>query len=120
MIRVYCKTTGKAQQSYYLTNGSKNIYLFVSTYRKSNKAYFGKGCTVNEVFSAKNHCSASVRMVALRIIAALKYAEKEYDMCIFDQTAKSKSIKTKIKNEQNKRICRGKFDLNDYMLEEVA
>ena len=117
---IYCKTTAKAQQTYYLRSGAKNIMLFTTSYRKSNKAYFGKGCTVNEVLKAKNHFSASIRLVAERLISAIRYAEKEYGLSVFEQTIKSKSLRLKSKNEQARRICRGNFDLNDYMLEEVA
>lgn len=120
MTAIFCKTTAKGKQSYYVTNGAQNIILFTAAFRKSNKEYFGSGCTVSDVFKARRHYSTSVRHVAERIISAIKYIEREYELSIFDQTAKSKSTKLKNKKEQAKRACRGKIDLNNYLYEEIA
>ena len=117
---IYCKTTAKGQQSYYLTNNGKEIILFRADYRKSNKEYFGNGRTMGDVFKAKKHHSASTRKIAERIISAIKYIEKEYEMSIFEQTAKSKSVRLRNKKEQARMACRGKIDLNDYIFETIA
>lgn len=86
--KIYCKTTGKGVQSYYLFDGKQDYYLFNSEFRRSNKEFFSQGRFIQEVLDAKRHNSTSVRKTSNRLIGAVKYIESEYGICVFQQTAK--------------------------------
>ena len=86
--KIYCKTTDKGIQSYYLTDGRNNYYLLNSDYRKSNMQFFMHGKYIQEVLDAKRHKSASVSRASVRIISAVKYIESEYGICVLHKTAK--------------------------------
>lgn len=91
--KIYCKTTAKGVQSYYLTHGKEDYYLFDSAFRKSNKQFFANGRCIDEVLNARRHVSASVQRISTRIIGLVKYIESEYGICILRQTAKKQCKK---------------------------
>lgn len=99
---VSCKKTKKGCQTYYLGIGTQEIMLFTSALRKSNADYFGNGCSVDDLFKAKRHHSSATRKIAERLISAIKYAEKEYGICVLEQTAKRQQDYTNAKKQQNK------------------
>ncbi len=86
--KIYCKTTNKGIQSYFLNDGKTDYYLLNSAFRRSNKEFFSQGRYIQEVLDARRHHSTSVRKASVRLIGAVKYIEKEYDVCVFNQTAK--------------------------------
>ena len=91
--KIYCRTTAKGIQTYYLTDGKRDYYLFNSTFHKSNKEFFSHGKFIQEVLAAKRHVSASVRRVSVRIISMVKYIEGEYGLCVLHKTEKRQQIK---------------------------
>lgn len=95
--KVYCRTTAKGVQSYYLTDGKENYYLFDSAYRKSNKEFFSQGRFIQEVLDAKRHASTSVQRTSIRLVGAIRYIESEYGICILQQTAKRQQKKRSTK-----------------------
>lgn len=86
--KIYCRTTAKGVQSYYLTDGKENHFLFTSAYRKSNRDFFSQGRCIQEVLDARRHTSASVQRISARLISAVKYIESEYGICVLKQTVK--------------------------------
>lgn len=86
--KIYCRTTAKGVQSYYLTDGKENYFLFVSDYHKSNRDFFSQGRYIQEVLDARRHTSTSVQRISARLIGAVKYIESEYGICVLQQTAK--------------------------------
>lgn len=91
--KIYCRTTEKGVQSYYLCDGKENYYLFDSEFRKSNKEFFSQGRFIQEVFDARRHESTSVQRTSIRLISAVRYIESEYGLCVLQQTAKKKRQK---------------------------
>ena len=88
--KVYCRTTGKDTQSYYLEYGNKTYYLFGTRFYRSNREFFVCGRYIQEVLDARRHESASVRRASVRLIGAIKYIENEYGICVLRQTAKKR------------------------------
>ena len=86
--RIYCRTTAKGEQTYFLSDGKIDYYLFKSDFRRSNREFFSQGRFIREVLDARRHSSASVRRTSIRLIGAIKYIESEYGICILQQTAK--------------------------------
>ena len=101
--KIYCKTTEKGVQSYYLTDGKETHFLCNSSYRKSNKDFFAIGRRIDEVLDARRHYSSSVRKMSERLIKVVKYLEGEYDLCVFNQTAKRKQNKFYLAKRQKLR-----------------
>ena len=76
--KIYCRTTAKGVQSYYLTYGREDYYLFDSAYRKSNMEFFSRGRLISEVLNARRHISTSVQRTSNRLIGFIKYIESEF------------------------------------------
>lgn len=89
--KIYCRTTEKGVQSYYITCGKETHFLCNASYHKSNRDFFVSGRRIDEVLDARRHVSNSVRKISERIVKAVKYLESEYDLCVFNQTAKKKT-----------------------------
>lgn len=96
--RVYCKTTAKGVQSYFLTVGKVDYYLFNSDFRRSNKEFFSQGRFIQEVLDARRHVSASVQRISIRIISAIRYIESEYGICVLQKTARKQQRKRSVKS----------------------
>lgn len=96
--RVYCKTTAKDVQSYFLTDGKNDYYLFNSGFRRSNKEFFSQGRFIQEVLDARRHVSASVQRISIRLISAIRYIESEYGICVLQRTAKKQQKKRSVKS----------------------
>lgn len=104
--KVYCRTTAKGVQTYYLTAGKEDYYLFDADYRKSNKEFFSQGRYIQELLDAKRHNSTSVRRISTRLINAVRYIESEYAICVFQQTAKKQQKKRSNKMfRKSERAC---------------
>ena len=88
---IYCKTTAKATQSYYLVTGEKQYYLFSRDFRKSNKNIFRNGVYLSDLYKMKKHHSYSVRHIVEQVIACIKYLEKEYGFTALDCTKRKQS-----------------------------
>ena len=91
--KIYCRTTAKGVQTYYLADGKKNYYLFNSTFHKSNKEFFSQGRYIKEVLDARRHVSASVQKISIRLISIVKYIESEYGICVLQKTANKRQQK---------------------------
>jgi len=91
--KIYCRTTAKGIQSYFLNDGKTDYYLFNTVFRQSNKKFFSPGRYIHEVLDARRHHSTSVQRTSTRLIGAVKYIEKEYDVCVFNQTVKKQQKK---------------------------
>ena len=92
---VFCKTTAKAKQTYYVSVEGKSYLLFEQDFRKSNKEFFEKGVPVSEIGRYSNAHSASVRKTLDKLSTYLRYIEKEYDVAIFGQCKRNKNSLSK-------------------------
>ena len=108
--KVFCRTTAKSIQTFYVTVNGETKTLFSQTFRRSNKAFFEKGVNINSLGNFKNAHSESVRKTLDKLPSYLHYIEKEYDVIIYKKTESKKYKKTKP-------YKRSMFDWRDYMWE---
>lgn len=106
---IYCTTTAKGEQSFYLMMQGTKYFLFAQAFRRSNKDVFGQGISLSELRKLKKHCSYSVRHTVEKLPAYIRYIEQEYDILIMETTKRKKL------NRQNR-----KRFADDYFNEETA
>ncbi len=105
MKTIYCRTTDKGVQTFYLSDGTQTYYLFRQDYRVSVKDFFRKGVNLEMALGAKNHASNSVRRTAQKLIPYIKYIETEMGIVVFDKKQARKDYKSK-----NKPYNRAKYN----------
>jgi len=88
---VYCKTTAKATQSFYLLADGKEYFLFNQKYRVSNKEHFGRGISLDSIGDFSSAHSHSVRLILDKLPTYIRYAEKEYGIKVLDKSSNQKS-----------------------------
>jgi hypothetical protein len=89
MTKVYCRTTDKGQQTFYVLHENRTYYLFSQDYRVSNKTYFRNGLFVSEVYDFSRTNSFCVRKTLEKIQRMLPYLEQEYDIVLTRRKQKS-------------------------------
>ncbi|MBO5328778.1 MAG: hypothetical protein J6B04_06365 [Clostridia bacterium] len=87
-VKVFCKTTEKGKQTFYLTVEGSIYYLFTQDYRVSVKEYFSRGLSVNELFNGTGRRNLAVCKTKEKIINYVKYIEKEFNLCLLKSTEK--------------------------------
>lgn len=97
--KVYCVTTKRNTQSFYVSIGGKEYFLFSQGYRTSNKEYFENGVTLEDMGNY-NH-SLAVRKTLDKLPTYLRYVEKEYGIEIYQKDKKNK------RNNNNKIYKKG-------------
>lgn len=83
---IYCTTTAKGEQTFYLMAQGTKYFLFVQAYRRSNKEVFGQGISLFDLRKLKKHCSYSVRHTAEKIPAHIRYIEQEFGIIVMEMT----------------------------------
>lgn len=107
---IYCTTTAKGEQSFYLMTQETKYFLFAQAFRRSNKDVFEQGISLFELRKLKKHCSYSVRHTAEKLPVYIRYIEQEYDILIMETTKRKKL------NRQNRK----RFADDDYFNEATA
>jgi hypothetical protein len=107
---IYCTTTAKGEQTFYLMAQGTKYFLFVQAYRRSNKEVFEQGISLYDLRKLKKHCSYSVRHTATKLPAYIRYVEQECGISVMEMT------KRKQPNWKNKKRVAG----NDSFDWEVA
>ena len=107
---IYCTTTAKGEQTFYLMTQGRKYFLFVQAYRRSNKKVFEQGISLFDLRKLKKHHSYSVRHTAEKIPAHIRYIEQEYGISVTEMT------KRKQFNWKNKK----RFIVNNSFYWEVA
>ncbi len=87
---IYCTTTAKGEQTFYLMVQGIKRFLFVQAYRKSNKEVFGRGVSIFDLGKLKRHCSYSVRHTAAKLPAYVHYIEQEYGVTVMETTKRKR------------------------------
>ena len=89
---VYCLTTDKGVQSFYLEAYGETHFLFSQNYRRGVKEYFGRGVHIDAAmdFSRAGRNSA-VLSTMTKLPSYIKYVEKEYGIQVLRQTARKKT-----------------------------
>ena len=91
---IYCATTAKDEQSFYLMMQGKKYFLFTQAFRRSNKEVFEQGISLSTFRKLKKHCSFSVRHTIQKLPAYIHYIEQEYDIIVLSDE-KSNHLKMK-------------------------
>lgn len=97
MKTIYCITTDKDEQTFYLCDGGKEYYLFRQKYRVSVKEFFGKGVDLVMALSAKASHSEAVRRTAEKLVPYIKYIESEMGIVVFNKKNARKDYRGKNK-----------------------
>lgn len=90
---IFCKTTAKGEQSFYLRSDAKTYYLFTQNYRASVKQHYAGGVSVNRALDYSSGIGKSVRKTMEKLRAYIPYVEKEYGICVLDKTQKKHTKK---------------------------
>ena len=83
---IYCTTTAKGEQTFYLMTQGRKYFLFVQAYRRSNKKVFEQGISLFDLRKLKKHHSYSVRHTAEKIPAHIRYIEQEFGIIVMEMT----------------------------------
>ena len=85
---VFCKTTAKATQSFFVKVGGREYFLFQQDFRKSNKEFFRNGVGVHAINNYSSVHSTAVKKTLDKLPSYIRYIEKEYDVAIYEKTKK--------------------------------
>ena len=87
--KVYCITTEKGIQSFYLEACGETHYLFSQNFRRGVKEYFGAGVHLDAAidYSRAGHDAAILRTMR-KLPAFIKYIETQYGITVLRRTAK--------------------------------
>ncbi len=92
-MKIYCLTTDKGRQTFYLDACGETHYLFTQDYRHGVKEYFGRGVCVDnalDISRARND-SAIIRTMR-KLPLYIKYIEKEYGITVLRKTARRAAL----------------------------
>ena len=82
---VFCKTTAKATQSFFVKVGGRDYFLFQQDFRKSNKEFFRNGVGVHAINNYSGVHSTAVKKTLDKLPSYIRYIEKEYDVAIYEK-----------------------------------
>ena len=104
---IYCTTTAKGEQTFYLMAQGTKYFLFVQNFRRSNKEVFEQGINLYDLRKLKKHCSYSVRHTIQKLPAYIRYVEQECGIIVMEMTKRKQS---KTKNRKMKFIGEASID----------
>ena len=86
---IYCKTTEKGVQSFFINANGETHFLFSQNFRRSVKDYFERGVRIDEAINFKraNGNSAIIHTME-KLPAYIRYVEREYGMEVLRRTAR--------------------------------
>lgn len=87
---IYCITTAKGEQTFYLMAQRTKYFLFAQAYRRSNKEVFGQGVSLFDLRKLKKHCSYSVRHTIQKLPTYIHYVEREYGISVMEMTKRKR------------------------------
>ena len=93
---IYCATTSKGIQSFYITANGETHFLFSQNFRRGVKDYFERGVRIDEAINfARAKGNNAVMHTMEKLPSYIRYVEREYGMEVLRKTAR--------KNQGNKR-----------------
>ena len=94
--KIYCTTTAKGVQSFYLKIDEHTHFLFSQNFRKGVKEYFRHGVPLDLAldFSRAGRNTALLKTME-KLPASIQYIEKEYDLCVLRQTERKAQFQKK-------------------------
>lgn len=91
MITVFCKTTRKEEQSFYISDEHKKYYLFTQEFRRSNKDFFERGVLLDDIYDFSHVHSTSTIKTLEKIQKYIPYIEREEGIALRRQTKRKQA-----------------------------
>ena len=90
--RIYCETTAKGIQSFYITAGGETHFLFSQNYRRGVKAYFERGVAIDEALNIRRaNGNTAIIHTMEKLPSYIRYIEREYGVEVLRSTARKNS-----------------------------
>lgn len=86
MDKVFCRTTSKGIQSFYIKVENCEYFLFAQSYRVSVKEHFRAGISINECMNYASSRSVAVRKTLDKLKVYIPYIEKEFGIAVYNKT----------------------------------
>ncbi len=86
MQTIFCRTTAKDEQSFFLKTDGKVYFIFSQGFRRSVKEHFFNGLPIDSCFDYSLSSSHAVRRTLDKLKTYIPYVEKEYGLAILDKT----------------------------------
>lgn len=93
MDTVFCRTTAKGIQTFYVKANNIEYFLFSQAFRSSVKKHFENGVSLRDCSNYSSSKSFSVRKTLDKLKVYLPYVEKEYGIALYEKTKKKQSYK---------------------------
>ncbi len=91
MIIVFCKTTKRGEQSFYIADDHRQYFLFAQEFRRSNKEYFGRGVILDNIYDFSHTRSTSTIRTLEKIQKYIPYIEREEGIVLRRQTRRKQA-----------------------------
>ena len=84
---IYCRTTDKAIQSFYLKTQGKTHFLFSQNFRRGVKKFFQDGVCIDLALDhARAHGDNAILNTMDKLPAYIRYVEREYGLKVLRKT----------------------------------
>ena len=93
---VYCRTTARGIQSFYLEAEGESHYLFSQKFRRGVAQYFTQGVCIDAAMDfSRAHRDTAIIHTMKKLSTHIKYAEKEYGIVVLRQTFRKNTFLNK-------------------------
>jgi hypothetical protein len=93
---IFCKTTAKGVQSFYVNANGETHYLFSQSFRRGVKNYYERGVYINEAINfTKAKGNTAVVHTMEKLPAYIRYIEREYGIAVLRKTARKNQERKK-------------------------
>lgn len=94
--KIYCRTTDKGVQSFYLKVKGQTHFLFSQSFRLGVKAYFRRELSLNKALdpsrAGRNH---AILNTMEKLPAYIRYVEREYDLQVLRKTLRKSAARSR-------------------------
>ena len=91
--KIICKELKRGTLTFYTQVNGKDYYLFQQEFKKTVFDFFKKGVILDGVNDYSSSTSPVVRKTLDKLPTYVRYAEKEYDIEVYEKTKRAKNIK---------------------------
>ncbi|MBQ8739549.1 MAG: hypothetical protein IJZ04_08650 [Clostridia bacterium] len=85
--KIYCKSTGHDQISFYLEKDGCDYYMFTQRFKRSAFEYYAHGVTVSDALSSKKGTrDIAILKVMSKLPSYIRYIEREYGIVVLRKT----------------------------------
>ena len=98
--KIYCKTTSKGKQSFYLLHEGKEHFLFSQNFRRSVKSYYSNGATMNEALNnPRGGENYALRKTMEKLHTYIKYIERENGIMVLKKSNRKANMSSRHKKK---------------------